>query len=202
VNNGIQNIYTYTANMMYSFKKKMVLVAFGALLLLSMMTIAGAGLLSGVHYAPYAVVFGNTVEADGAPSQRLQARLDRVVVLYRENLCDTIIVSGGIGKEGFNEAAVMAAYLQKQGIPGTSITEDSLGVNSHATAVHSKQITGDTQSIIAVSQYFHLPRCILSLKNNGFTRVYGAYPLYFELRDIYSVFREVPGILHYVFLKL
>jgi vancomycin permeability regulator SanA len=64
-----------------------------------------------------AVVLGNKVELDGQPSNRLKARLDKSVELYGTGYFKNIIVSGGIGKEGFDEAKVMKEYLVNKGIP-------------------------------------------------------------------------------------
>ena len=55
---------------------------------------------------------------------------------------------------------------------------------------------------LAVTQYFHVPRTMLALKRQGVTDVGGGYPRYFELRDIYSVFRELPAMALYIFRPL
>jgi len=46
----------------------------------------------------------------GEPSPRLQSRLDKAFDLYSKNYFQQIIVSGGLGKEGFEEALVMTEY--------------------------------------------------------------------------------------------
>ena len=61
------------------------------------------------------VVLGNKVERDGAPSPRLQRRLDCAVRLYREGLAPVVIVSGGLGREGHPEAEVMRETLVEAG---------------------------------------------------------------------------------------
>ena len=61
--------------------------------------------------ADAAVVFGNKVLMIGVPSPRLQARLDAARSLYEKKLVLKILVSGGIGKEGFDEALVMRDAL-------------------------------------------------------------------------------------------
>lgn len=73
-----------------------------------------------------AVVLGNKVEDDGQPSERLKARLDRTLELYGEGYFALVIVSGGIGKEGFDEAKVMKSYLLANGIPEQNIKEPFL----------------------------------------------------------------------------
>ncbi len=178
-----------------------MLIAFTLLLIVLMGLIGILGLTSKYEPVEFAVVLGNKVELNGKPSPRLAARLDKSVELYEQGFCKQIIVSGGEGVEGYDEAVIMAEYLYRNGVPNSAVIKDSDGYNSHKTSVNAKALSGDS-SIIAVSQYFHLPRCKLSLRNAGFTRTYGTYPHYFEPRDIYSLFREIPGILKYKIKKL
>lgn len=65
------------------------------------------GLNDELEVVDVAVVLGNKVELNGQPSDRLQARLDKAVKLYEEDFFKYIIVSGGKGKEGLDEAEVM-----------------------------------------------------------------------------------------------
>lgn len=65
------------------------------------------GLNDNIEFSEVAVVLGNKVELDGRPSKRLQGRLDRAVELYKKEYFNYVIVSGGIGKAGFNEAVIM-----------------------------------------------------------------------------------------------
>src|ERR671921_2010191 len=65
--------------------------------------IVADGLTDDIHAADVAIVPGNTVEKDGRPSARLRARLDQTVALYRQGLFRDVIVSGGVGVEGFDE---------------------------------------------------------------------------------------------------
>ena len=55
-------------------------------------------------------------------------------------------------------------------------------------------------SIVAVSQYYHLARCRLLLKQAGFEDISSSYARYFEWRDLYSTAREVPAYLRYLIL--
>lgn len=152
--------------------------------------------------ADYAVILGNRVELTGQPSPRLQARLDAGAELYNAGRTEKLIVSGGFGKEGYDEADVMADYLIARGIPAEAILRDHEGVNSHATSVNTLKLIGKECSIIAVTQLFHVSRSKLSLRNAGFRDVSGHYPRYFELRDIYSFTREIPAWIKYRIKKL
>ena len=96
------------------------------------------GLHDNIDISDAAVVLGNKVELDGKPSKRLKGRLDRAVELYKKEYFEYIIVSGGIGKEGFNEAKVMKNYLVEKGIPNECVILDDKGYNSFMTALIQK----------------------------------------------------------------
>ncbi|PJZ83579.1 YdcF family protein [Leptospira harrisiae] len=139
-----------------------------------------------------ALVLGNKVEIDGSPSERLRSRLDRVVTLYKEDLIQKIIVSGGLGKEGFDEAKVMKNYLMNQGIAVDHIIEDNLGYTTEKSADNLKEIlkSHESEPILIISQYYHLPRASYLVKRAGFNNIKSSYARYIEIRDLYSIFRE------------
>jgi vancomycin permeability regulator SanA len=157
--------------------------------------IAVSGLRDDVRPADVAVVLGNEVRADGTPHPRLAARLDAALALYDSGVVKNVIVSGGIGQSGFDEAAVMKSYLAGRGIPADRIVADSLGVTTAATATNTAAILRQKRwsSVVVVSQYFHIPRCRLAMRRAGITAVYSAHARYFEWRDLYSTAREVVG---------
>ena len=159
------------------------------------------GLVDDLGTAYVAMVLGSKVELDGKPSARLRARLDRTLEIYRQNLCAWIITSGGVGKEGFDEAAVMRDYLAANGVPPDRILVDSLGINTQATAVNTARLAREHgfRTVIVVSQYFHVPRSELALRRNGFSTVHTAHARWFEWRDIYSSVREAVGYVVYWF---
>ncbi|QDP42197.1 YdcF family protein [Radiobacillus deserti] len=148
-----------------------------------------------------AVVLGNKVNEDGTPANRLRARLDRTVELYNQGYFPTIIVSGGVGKEGFDEAKVMKDYLVDNGIPENVITEDSDGYNTHMTAENTKSIMKEQNlnSAMIITQYFHITRTKLAFYQLGLKQVSSAKADIFEFRDIYSIFREFPAFYKYLF---
>jgi vancomycin permeability regulator SanA len=173
------------------------------LLLFVVLVSAGAiiwdGLTDELGVADVAVVFGNRVEPDGTPSIRLQARLDRAITLYRDGWCRTILVSGGLGKEGHNEAVVMQSYLRDHGIPEQHIFVDRQGTNTYNTARHTAQLLQEHgfQSVIVVTQYFHISRARLALVRFGVSPVYTARANIIHWRDGYSIVREVVAWYYY-----
>lgn len=159
------------------------------------------GLHDRLGHADAALVLGSKVELDGRPSARLRARLDRALELYRAGYFPRVVVSGGVGKEGFDEGAVMRDYLVANGMPAERIIVDSHGDNTLASALNLRAIAEREHitSVMAVSQYFHLPRTRLILHKQGFGTVYTTGPRFFEWRDVYSSLRETAGYVEYGF---
>ena len=171
-------------------------------LLLSTAFISIKGLTATPVRSEFAVVLGNKVHPDGQPAPRLRARLDEALRLYRDGDVKRVIVSGGIEDGGISEPEAMAGYLVEHGVPAGLIIKDSKGQTTHQTGVALAAMLSRDTSIIAVTQWFHVARAELALRQCGFTSVTGAAPRYFDLRDIYSLARESVGLpFYYVFRR-
>ena len=157
------------------------------------------GATAGYEKSEYAVVLGNQVYPSGEPSERLKARLERAAELFRDGTVQKIIVSGGLGEEGHDEATVMKRYLETQGIPAVAVIADSNGNNTHLTARNTKQWANTAKPIIVVSQLYHVSRTAMAFEQEGFTQVGTAYPDYFEGRDVYASLRELLAWISYWF---
>lgn len=171
--------------------------------LLGTIVLAVAGSRDDLGPADVALVLGNTVQPDGTPSSRLRARLDKTLELYRAGYFPTIIASGGVGKEGFDEAAVMRDYLAEHGVPRDHIIVDSAGTTTFASARNTRQIARQQHfaSVFVVTQYFHIPRSRLALQRLGFSTVHSAHANFLEARDVYSAPRELLGYIRYLFRR-
>ena len=158
--------------------------------------IAVAGLRDRLVPADAIVVLGNTVMPDGQPSPRLRARLDCALYAYRLKLAPLLIVTGGTGKEGYDEAAVMARYLVEHGVPAAAVLLDSAGNDTAASATNVARIAGEKKlkSVLLASQYFHLPRASLAFARAGVPVAGTVHARYVEARDVYSLAREVVGL--------
>jgi vancomycin permeability regulator SanA len=146
--------------------------------------------------ADLAVVPGSAVLPDGTPSARLTARLNAAVDAYRAHLVPLIMVSGGRGAAGFDEAAVMRDSLLRAGIPDAAILADPDGGNTRATAEHAIELMHNRhlKRVMVGTQYFHIPRCILALHQAGADDISSAYPRFFEARDLYAIVRELVAL--------
>lgn len=145
--------------------------------------------------ADLAVILGNKVNEDGTVSTRLQKRLESSVQLYKDQRVKKILVSGGLGKEGFYEGSKMKEFLVSEGIPDSVIIVDNKGDNTRKTVENVLQLKPELQfrSLIVVSQYFHVTRTKKLFRDKGFQEVSSVSPDYFEWRDLYALLREFPA---------
>ncbi len=159
------------------------------------------GLYDNHSSADIAVILGNKVNKDGSLSERLTQRLQTGLALYQSGRVNKIIVSGGLGKEGFYEGDKMRFFLLKNNVPESDIITDNHGDNTLLTVKNTLKLQTELgfKSIIVVSQYYHVSRTKMLFKKNGFMAVSSASPYYFELRDLYSLFREFIAYYRYKF---
>lgn len=159
-------------------------------------TLLATGMRDDARPSDVAIILGSKVELNGKPSARLAARLDQGAAMYARGLARHVIVSGGVGKEGFDEAKVMRDYLVSQGLPSSVIHVDSLGIDTESTAVNSAVIMRERgwTSAVVVTQYFHVPRSALALRRAGVADITSSYPRFVEPRDVYSTLRELVAL--------
>jgi vancomycin permeability regulator SanA len=160
------------------------------------------GLTDNVSKSDVGIVLGSEVMADGTPSARLRARLDKAAELFQQGMFKYVIVSGGTGKEGHSEARVMADYLAGQKkVPREAIILDEYGNNTQATARNSAAImkAHSLTSAVVISQYFHITRTRYAFRRAGVAMTSTAHARYLEMRDLYSIAREAIALPVYWF---
>lgn len=163
---------------------------------LAAIVLSALGFSDHVEAADAVVVPGNTVHPDGTLSGRLQGRLDAALVVFRSGNCKVIVVSGARGVEGVDESEAMKAYLVRRGVPPDRIIQDDQGFTTAATARNAALALHQRgyRTVIAVSQFFHVPRLRWLLSSQGLQVVGSGHARYFEFRDLYSLFREVAAM--------
>jgi vancomycin permeability regulator SanA len=148
--------------------------------------------------ADAAVVLGARVYEGGVLSQSLRDRVDTGVVLYEEGLVPRLVMSGGIGESGVDEAAAMRDYAVVRGVPFSAVSVDSSGTDTQASARNSRTLLGPGASVLAVSQFYHLPRVKMAFRMQGIDAytvpARGPYPI---VGTPAFVIREVPAFWWY-----
>ncbi|MET0245416.1 MAG: YdcF family protein [Sphingomonas sp.] len=180
---------------------KWLLMGGAALFLLAAALLCISGASDDLRQSDVAVVLGNAVSRDGSPSPRLAARLDAAVTVWVDRRVGAIIVSGGVDRNGTDEAAAMRRYLVARGVPDAAIVVDPKGATTWETARNTAAImhARNWRTVMVISQYFHIPRTRLALARFGVEDARSAHPAYLEARDLYSIAREVIGYPAYWF---
>lgn len=142
--------------------------------------------------ADVAVILGNKVNEDGSLSERLKQRLLCGLQLFKAGRVKQLIVSGGLGREGFYEGDKMRDFLVQNGVPASAIITDNKGNTTELTVKNTIALQPQLHftSLIVVSQYFHVTRTKMLFRKYGFANVSSVSPAYYEWRDFYSLFRE------------
>jgi vancomycin permeability regulator SanA len=171
---------------------KLSILLFLVWMLIHSIVITIDGLTDNGETAAIAIVLGNKVNEDGTLSTRLQKRLECGLNLFKTERVKRILISGGLGKEGFYEAEKMKDFFVDNGIADSLILVDNYGVNTFATVKNTLELNKKYHfvDIIVVSQYFHVTRTKMLFRKSGFKNVSSCCPKYFEWRDFYSIARE------------
>lgn len=140
------------------------------------------------------VVFGAKVFPDGRLSSVLEERVRTGCELYRSGLAPHIVFSGGPGTGAIHETVAMRSRALELGVPAAAMTLDPDGWDTDLTAENTLRLASQHKwrRILAVSQFFHLPRIKLAFHRHG-SEVYTvpAVRLY-QLRYLpYFMLREV-----------
>lgn len=153
------------------------------------------GLNDRVFPADAAVVFGNDVFADGSLAPGLQSGVNAAYGLYYYGTVRKIVVSGGTGQGGVNAADAMRDYLLRHGVAAENVILDCDGLNTRAMAKFTAACAKERgwERVIAVNQFYQLPRAVLSLKHEGVPVVGSLSSGYFSGSDFLSLLREIPA---------
>ncbi|HWN70891.1 MAG TPA: YdcF family protein [Haliangium sp.] len=146
------------------------------------------------------VVFGARAYADGRMSTALYDRTRTAVDLYRAGVAPALIFSGGPGDGDVHETEAMRRWALGQGVPDSAIMRDEGGLSTQHTVENtvSRFRKHGFRRVLAVSQFFHLPRIKLAYLRAG-VDVYTvparpSAPLY---KLPWFMLREVGGFWYY-----
>lgn len=150
-----------------------------------------------------AIVVLGASQWNGRPSPALRARLDHALELYKANLADYIVLTGGIAKrETISESRVGKNYLNKKGIPNSKIIieEDGKTTKESLKKVSEIKNKNDFKNILFVSHGYHLYRVKKIAADYDMGNVYSsAVELKDTERKFKHIFKESLIIILYIF---
>lgn len=106
-----------------------------------------------------ALVLGARVYKSGAISPILADRLETAVELFQAGKVEAFIVSGDHGTEEYDEVHSMRDYLTASGVPAEDVFMDHAGFDTYDSVYRAKTVF-QAESLIIVTQEFHLPRAL------------------------------------------
>jgi|GEM_PF-1933150 len=124
----------------------------------------------------------------GKPSPALASRTEEAAEVFKSGKVDTLLVTGAV-EPNYNEITPMRQYLLNAGIPQADISSDSEGFDTYSSVYRAKNVFL-TNSLVIVSQDFHLPRALfiahaMHIQAYGLVAPRGA--------RLYDYLREIPA---------
>jgi uncharacterized SAM-binding protein YcdF (DUF218 family) len=106
------------------------------------------------------IVLGSPVDNDGNPTPAQLARVTEAVHEYERGVAPRLIVTGGVDRNRYVEARVMARTAEAQGIPESAIIEEGKARDTIENGCYSMSImeSHGWHSAEVVSSASHLPR--------------------------------------------
>lgn len=112
------------------------------------------------------IVLGCGVTPDGYPTRMLKDRLDTAIKLYNDGICDTILMSGDHGNDGYDEVNTMLNYAVNCGVAKEDIFLDHAGFSTYETMFRASRIFGIKKAII-ITQEYHMYRAVYNANRMG-----------------------------------
>ena len=100
---------------------------------------------------------------DGVPCPMLKERLDTGADLYHAGASDTIVVSGAVEGDEYNEPQAMEDYLvERHDIPRGAIVQDVGGSNTYASMYRAKHAFGMDSAVVVTEKYHLFRACYIA----------------------------------------
>lgn len=100
-------------------------------------------------------------------------RTDTAAQLYAAGRAPLVIVSGAALDGGVSEARVMAASLERDGVPPAAIVQEDHSLTTHQNAVYTARLLRqhNIQHFLLVTSALHMPRAMASFQKQGFSPI-------------------------------
>jgi SanA protein len=133
--------------------------------------LGGRGAKTDPHAVPHAqaaLLLGAFVQADGRPSGMLEDRIRAAAALYLDGRVDKVLASGDHGRPNYDEVNAMRRELVRLGVPDRDVFTDHAGFATLDSVVRARKVF-NVDSVIVVTQPFHMPRALWLARRAGLT---------------------------------
>ena len=137
------------------------------------------------------LVFGGGLNKDGSLNSMVEDRIAAGVALFRSGKVGKLMITGDDGRMYNNEVDAMKKAVLALGVAEDKILVDRHGYRTYDSCYREAKVYG-IKRVVAVSQFFHLPRIIFLCEHFGIGttgvaadfRNYGFDSLYMNIREI------------------
>jgi uncharacterized SAM-binding protein YcdF (DUF218 family) len=128
------------------------------------------------------------------------ALLDRAIKLYNDGEFPFMIVSGSTGGGAYGELDAVVQYLESHGIPSNAIIENRRWETTQAMARDVAEImkSHQFQSVMIVTDYYHVTRTKWALIHEGIAQIGKAHVGNLRKEDAFEIGREVVALYAYI----
>ncbi|WP_079478247.1 YdcF family protein [Halobacillus salinus] len=122
-----------------------------------------------VPEADAAIVLG-AAQWNGHPSPVFEGRLKQGIELYKEDMVDYLVFTGGASENAVSsEANVGMKYAMDNGVPKDDILIEDKSLVTRDNVINAKEIADDRgiESYLLVSDQFHLKRAVYLARSQG-----------------------------------
>ena len=146
--------------------------------------------IENVPSAQVGMVLGAAVFRNGTLSLVLKDRTNTAIALYKNKKIEKILVTGDNSRKTYDEVTPVQDYLLKNNIPTEDIFLDHAGFDTYSSMYRARDVFL-ADSLIIISQSFHLPRATYIARQLGIT----AYAISADKREYKTrnYIREVPA---------
>lgn len=177
---------------------KYILVILGAVLLLDVFMVVGVAINAPkLKNADVIIIMGAAINTPA-----LYNRTTEALWLYEAGLAPVMVLSGGrISDKDISEAGYMLRVLDKHSTKPLNVILDEASRNTYENMKNSKSKLPKAESVIIVSDSFHLARSVFMARAAGFKKVYYSSPdsgYYRKGELVFYYLREVAAMLNYL----
>ena len=148
-----------------------------------------------------AIVFGAAVHRKNKAGPGINRRMETAIGLYNADQINRLILTGGRGDDyQHSEASVMNSVAIAGGVAEKDIIMEEKSGSTWENLLYTKPLTEDCESVIGISDRYHLARIKLIAAKQGWgsLQTYPAQTLAPSEFEMFSVIREALGVVYYM----